>query len=153
MFTSVLKILCITGEKGHGTGHGPFAKRGKSIDGVAGIDVLVHVGGIHDLRGDDLHGVNGLAAEHAQGHIQAVLDHQGAVERGAGMDFIGLFLDDVEVFLASAAAGDGLDVGTAGILDGLQGADRGFVVEAVDSVDLRIGGQDCLLYTSPSPRD
>ena len=39
------------------------------------------------------------------------------------MDFIGLFLDDVEVFLASAAAGDGLDVGTAGILDGLQGAD------------------------------
>ena len=24
LFTSVLKILCITGEKGHGTGHGPF---------------------------------------------------------------------------------------------------------------------------------
>ena len=44
--------------------------------------------------------------------------------------------------LASTAAGDGLDVGTAGILDGLQGADRGFVVEAVDSVDLGIGGQD-----------
>ena len=48
-------------------------------------------------EGNDLHGVNGLAAEHAEGHVEAVLDHQGAVERGAGMDLVGLFLDDVEV--------------------------------------------------------
>ncbi len=76
----------------------------RSIDGVGGIDVLVHVGGIHDLRGDDLHGLDLLAIEHGESHIKAVADHQGRIKCGTSVNLVGLLLDDVEVLLASAAA-------------------------------------------------
>ena len=65
----------------------------------------------------------------------------GAVQRGADVDVF-VFLDDLEVFLASAAAGDDLDVGAAGIFDRLKHANRGFVIQAANRVNLLVRRED-----------
>ena len=53
-----------------------------------------------------------------------------------------MLLDDLEVFLASAAAGDDLDIGAAGVFDRLKHADGGFVIQAVNRVDLLVRRED-----------
>ena len=95
-----------------------------------------YIDGWVDTNGDGLHdGVNGFTAQDTDldgipNHLDLDSDGDGASDLSeiGGSDFNG----DLQVDAWSDSDGDG-------------------IVDAVD-VDLT-GGQDCLLYTSPSPRD
>ena len=135
---------------GYGSRHSPVprcrrravtAKRMPSIHGVVRIEILVHVAAIHDRRRDDQNRINLLALEHGNRHIHGLTHHQRAVQRGADVDGF-VFLDDLEVLLASAAAGDDLNIGATRVFNRLKHADGGFVIQAVNGVDLLVRRED-----------